>query len=274
MNEIIRAVLIDPIGNLFVFFYSVSGSSFVVGIMLTTLFTKIILFPLYRQQLESPLKLKKIKPRLEKINKKYEKNPTKRQEETMKLYKEVDYQPLGCFTSILVQFPIIIALFNVISNISKGQSTYVYSFLRNFLNFGEEWKINLYNIGINWGESAKNLYQKTGFSGETFLFIGVIALVVLLQIFSTYISYTISGDDPKKEEKPTKKAKKEEQDPLKAMMGNQKQFMIINSVVMSFMIANFAWGMPLGLSLYWIFQTLFHTIEQMVFTKYIYKDHK
>jgi YidC/Oxa1 family membrane protein insertase len=54
-----------------------------------------------------------IAPQVEEIKKKYS-DPRRRSEETMKLYKESGVNPLGCLGPQLIQFPIFIALYQVI----------------------------------------------------------------------------------------------------------------------------------------------------------------
>ena len=54
-----------------------------------------------------------VQPQVAEMQKKY-KDPKRRSEETMKLYKESGFSPLGCIWPMLVQFPIWIALFQTI----------------------------------------------------------------------------------------------------------------------------------------------------------------
>ena len=54
--------------------------------------------------------LQEIQPQMQEIQKRYT-DPKRRQEETMKLYKEAGVNPLGCLGPQLIQFPIFIALY-------------------------------------------------------------------------------------------------------------------------------------------------------------------
>jgi YidC/Oxa1 family membrane protein insertase len=51
-----------------------------------------------------------MQPRMQEIQKKY-KDPRRRSQEQMKLYREAGINPLGCISSMLLQFPILIALY-------------------------------------------------------------------------------------------------------------------------------------------------------------------
>jgi len=87
-----------------------------VAIILMTLLVRTVLFPINRHsQVKMALyqaKMAKMKPQLDAINKKFAKDPAKKQEATMKLYKEHKMSPpLGGCLPIFLQFPIFIGLF-------------------------------------------------------------------------------------------------------------------------------------------------------------------
>ena len=58
-----------------------------------------------------------IQPEVKKIQEKYKKDPQKAQQEVMKIYKENDVSPMGGCLPMLIQFPILIALFYVFQHI-------------------------------------------------------------------------------------------------------------------------------------------------------------
>ena len=96
-------------------FHSIAGN-WGVAIILLTMLVRGALMPLNRRSqlkmAEYQVKMQKVKPLLEKINKKYGKDPKKKQEETMKLYKQHKVTPpLGGCLPILLQMPIFIGLF-------------------------------------------------------------------------------------------------------------------------------------------------------------------
>ncbi len=96
-------------------FHSIAGN-WGIAIILLTMLVRGALMPLNRRSqlkmAEYQVKMQKVKPLLEKINKKYGKDPKKKQEETMKLYKQHSVTPpLGGCLPILLQMPIFIGLF-------------------------------------------------------------------------------------------------------------------------------------------------------------------
>jgi len=100
------------------FFYSFF-SNWGVSIIFMTLVVKIMLFPFNRMQQVSMHsygeKMKKLKPKLDEVKKKYKNNKKKFNEAQMKLMKEEGVRPplMGCML-MFVQFPIFIGLFQIL----------------------------------------------------------------------------------------------------------------------------------------------------------------
>ena len=106
-------LLVNPMTNALVVLSNVFFDNFGLGIIVFTIFIRAITYPLTLRQLRSTRALQEMQPRLQELQKKY-KDPKRRQEEMMKLYREVGFNPLGCAVPFLVQIPIWIALFQVI----------------------------------------------------------------------------------------------------------------------------------------------------------------
>jgi YidC/Oxa1 family membrane protein insertase len=87
--------------------------SYGLAILLFTVISRALLFPLTLRTLHSAKAMQEIQPRMKEIQKKYS-DPRRRSEETMKLYKEAGVNPLGCLGPQLIQFPVFIALYQVI----------------------------------------------------------------------------------------------------------------------------------------------------------------
>ncbi len=102
--------------------------SYVLAIVLLTLAIKLILFPLNLKQNRSMREMQRIQPLVAEINQKYATNPQKKQEETLKLYKEYNVNPMAGCLPLLIQFPILIGLFRGLMNFVPS-NTAAYSFL-------------------------------------------------------------------------------------------------------------------------------------------------
>jgi YidC/Oxa1 family membrane protein insertase len=130
--------LVIPMTNLVVLFARLSFGNFGVAIILFTLFMRAITWPLTQQQLRATRAMSAVQPHIQQIQKQY-KDPKRRSEETMKVYREMGISPLGCIWPMLIQFPIWIALFQTIrftlgstpeALLSLSQRLYPWSFLR------------------------------------------------------------------------------------------------------------------------------------------------
>lgn len=86
-------------------------SSFGIIILLLTLFIKTILFPLVYRSYLSTAKMRVLKPEMDEIKEKYGDDMARIQQENMKLYRKAGVNPLGGCVPVLLQLPILFALF-------------------------------------------------------------------------------------------------------------------------------------------------------------------
>lgn len=85
-----------------------------ISILIVTLIIRIIIFPLMYKQLKHTKVMQELQPEMTKIREKYKNDAQKMNQEMMKLFQEKGTNPLaGCFP-ILVQMPILIALYQAI----------------------------------------------------------------------------------------------------------------------------------------------------------------
>ena len=79
-------------------------------IIVLALLIKLVLYPLTKTSFKSMAKMRELQPRMEAIKEKFADNPQKQQEAMMKMYKETGVNPLGGCLPMLLQYPVIIAL--------------------------------------------------------------------------------------------------------------------------------------------------------------------
>lgn len=96
--------------------------SVVLGIFFFTIIVKLALQPLMNKQMRSTRKMSKLQPQIQEIQKRYGNNPQKQQQETMKLYNEYGVSPFAGCLPLLVQMPIIIALFQTLRELPAANS--------------------------------------------------------------------------------------------------------------------------------------------------------
>ena len=85
-----------------------------VAIIMLTLFTKIILWPLGNKSYKSMAEMKKIQPLMAEIKEKYKDDKKKMNEEVMGLYKTYKVNPMGGCLPMLAQIPIFFALYRML----------------------------------------------------------------------------------------------------------------------------------------------------------------
>ena len=88
-------------------------ASFGLIILILAILVKLVISPLTYKSYVSMAKMRLIKPQVDELNKKYPKqeDAMKRQQATMELYKKAGINPMGGCIPMLIQMPIIIAMF-------------------------------------------------------------------------------------------------------------------------------------------------------------------
>lgn len=95
--------------------------SFGLAIIVFTIIIRILLLPLSVKQMKSTAKMSLVQPEMKKIQEKYKNDPQKAQQEVMKFYKEKEVSPMGGCLPMLIQMPILFALFAVFNTLDmKG----------------------------------------------------------------------------------------------------------------------------------------------------------
>jgi len=79
-----------------------------------TLLVQLAVWPLTRRQTKSMLAMKELTPKLQELQKKYKNQPEKLNKEMLALYRAHGVNPFSGCLPLLLQFPILIALFNVL----------------------------------------------------------------------------------------------------------------------------------------------------------------
>lgn len=85
-----------------------------LAIILLTIAIRLILVPLTVSQTKSMAKLQQIQPKLKEIEAKYKSQPEEYQKRVMELYKENKINPMGGCLPLLLQLPVLWALFSVL----------------------------------------------------------------------------------------------------------------------------------------------------------------
>lgn len=115
----------QPIYNLLMFFYSLTGNNLGLAIIIIALIVKIITIPLTKKQMESGKKMKVFQEKTKQVKEKFKKNKEKMNEEMMKLTSQ--YMPAqlsGCLP-LIVSIIFLIQVRNVVVNlVNQGYESF------------------------------------------------------------------------------------------------------------------------------------------------------
>lgn len=212
-------LLVIPMTNLLVLIARLSFGYFGIAIIVFTLLTRAVTWPLTRKQLQATKSMQAAQPRIQAIQKTH-KDPKRRSEETMKVYRELGINPLGCIWPMLIQFPIWIALYQSI-NFTLGATP------ENLVDLSQR----LYPLGfLRTAPPLENhfLWMDLGKPDTTFL-------MAILVGGSAFVQQKMATPPPSAN-----------MDPQQAQMNQTMLFM------MPLMFAFFTLQFPSGLALYWV----------------------
>lgn len=147
------------------FFYNICGDWGLAIIIITIIF-RLLVAPLMHKQTKSNFAMQKVQPKLQEIQTKYADDPTRQQEEMQKLYAEAHFNPLAGCLPMLLQLPIFMALFQVLSEMgqrTEGTAYVFYNLVPNLVMRPSE------AFGQGFGTFVPYLILLLVFAGATFL---------------------------------------------------------------------------------------------------------
>lgn len=248
-------VFYAPIYNLFygLLVYIPGHSLGWAVIIITFLIRLILLFPQH-QMLVNNKKMQLIQPKIKEIQEKYKWDQAKIGMEMLELYKKEKVNPMGSCLPLLIQMPILIGLYWIITSVTDPSNNYyIYSFLYHpDFNF---WLISQYFYGLN-------LQQIGGKIG--LLFALAIGLTQWLQAKLSF-SYANVTPAPKAEEKKVIEKKEDgSYTSPESFLPDPKMMQNMMLYFLPLMIAVTAFYFPMGVGLYWLIGTVFVIIQQWV----------
>lgn len=143
MGSLFKTFLYDPMYNALVFLVGVlPGEDIGFAIIILTLIIKFLLFPLAHKSTKAQKKMRDIEPEMRTIREKYKDDRQKQAELMLELYKKHGVNPFSGFLTLLLQIPIILALYFVFQKGLSFDPNIIYHFLTrpenpnfNFLGF-------------------------------------------------------------------------------------------------------------------------------------------
>lgn len=276
-----NAIICYPLGAILKLFFTFIPN-YAVLLILFTVLTRVALFPLAVKQQRSSAEMLRMRPKMEKLQKKYAKDREKLQAEMSKLYQEEGYNPLAGCLPALIQIPILYGLFNVVYN----PLTYIMWYPQSVVDkmkgilmpyitqdFGSNIRSTDAKIQIYMAKEMGKHMDKLGFLGKAksidFNFFGIdlsenpkFALTVLVlipilcyvtQALSSWLSYKLNS-------------KIQEGQPGNSM----------NKFILPFVLPLWsAWLstlMPAAVGFYWIVTNLFIVVQVLILQKFYSLD--
>jgi len=261
MGSLFNLILIQPILNILIAIYQavfVLHIPYALGfsIIILTAVIRLILSPLTASQLRTSQKMQKITPHLNKLKEKHKSDAKMLQQETMRLYKEHGVNPAAGCVPLLIQFPIIIALYQVLNRVVNTKPSMLVSEINKVLYIPA---LRLHGtmdqnfFGLPLGNTPEHLIAKLGIA---ILLIPVIT--VLLQFIQSKMMFGGNADNRPagSDSKPIAGKEKKKEDDFASAMQSQSLY------ILPLFIGFTSFKFPLGLSLYWNTFTIFGIIQQ------------
>jgi YidC/Oxa1 family membrane protein insertase len=259
-------LLVNPILNVLVAFYKGFEYLHVPGplgfaVIGLTIIIRLLLYPLMQAQLKSARKMQNLKPHLDALNVKHKNDKQALQQAQLALYKEHGINPAAGCLPLLVQMPVLIALYNVFYQVlNNGNLVKVVEHI-NSVVYHPALQIKVLDLtffGVNLGIKP-NQWQTQGW-----WLLSVPIITAALQWWQSRLMMQMTPAAPVVNEKKqaiTKngETKKDEKPKEDTAMEMQKQMAIITPLMFGY----FAFQFPLGLALYWNVFGLFGIMQQL-----------
>jgi len=179
--------LYNALGYSLAFFYSLIPN-LGVAIILVTIATMILLYPLTAKQAKSMITMQRVQPEVKKLQAKYKGDRQKLNEEVMKFYQENKINPLAGCLPLVVQLPIFYVLFRVLrtpySHVPKtGSFSQLYDTMcAGHLHHCTSSNVHdLYFLGINLQKTATDHSLTFTSAIPYFILVGLVVLTGYLQ---------------------------------------------------------------------------------------------
>lgn len=239
ISSIFHLILYRPLFNFFVELYNIlPGHDVGLVIVVITILLRLVVYPLTSSSIKAQRSMQALQPKLEALKKEHKGDQQKLAQATMELYKNNKVNPVTSCLPLLVQLPILLALYWVMQDglSSTNLGAQLYSFVAN------PGTINPLSLG------RFNLLNPS------------IVLALLAGGAQFLQARTMSRKMPPPNAGPGAK-----DESMAAMMNKQMLYM------MPVMTALIGMRLPAGLTLYWFWSTILMAAQQYYLT---YKDKK
>ena len=131
MSFLYQTFFFDPLYNALILLFKVipwADAGFIV--ILLTVLVRLLMFPLSRKAVLTQVKMAEIAPDLAKIKEQYKDKAEEQARRTLALYKERGVNPFSGILVIIIQIPIILALYQIFLHFPQVNAELLYSFVK------------------------------------------------------------------------------------------------------------------------------------------------
>lgn len=131
MKYLYNFVFYQPLFSALVFLYQTAAfQDLGIAIVLLTIVIRLILFPIFRKSIRHQTIIQEIQPKIKKLQEEYRGDYEKQSQAIMGIYREHKINPFSGLFLLLIQLPILIALYQIFLNVSQpGILDNLYSFM-------------------------------------------------------------------------------------------------------------------------------------------------
>lgn len=250
MVQLWNILLYQPLVNALIFFYKVFGGNLGWAIIALTVGVRLLVVPLMKPQLEAAKKMQALAPELEKLKKRHGEDKQKLAQAQMELYKKVGVNPAaGCLPQI-IQFLILIALFQAFNQVLRSDGASVIEKLNQVLyqplRLPDSVHLNLNFLWLNLGKP--DLIKIPSLPSLPGLFLILSALFQFLSAKMMMPQTQLARQEAKETETKT--------DDFSSAMQTQMVYMF---PLMTLLVGL---SFPSGLVIYWMLFSLVSVIQQ------------
>lgn len=133
IKEFYNLFIYDPLLNALIFLYqTIAFKNLGLAIILLTIVIRFLLFPIFYKSAKHQLMIQRLQPKIKKIQEDYRNNKEKQTQAILELYRDHKFNPFTGFFLMLVQIPILVALYQIFRDVLSPEGLNgLYSFIKN-----------------------------------------------------------------------------------------------------------------------------------------------
>jgi len=243
-------LILNPMLNALLFLYMLLFQNFTLTILVFTILIRLLTYPLTARQQHASKKLAELQqsPAWKQMQEKYGKDREKMAQEQMKLYKEAGVNPFGSCLPMLIQFPVLIGLYQAINLAMAASPVQLFDLSRHIYPF-------MYRLGEALpflADVATAIPLQNHFLWLNLGLPDPFYVLPLLVVVTTFLQSKIMTPPSA--------------DPQAAAMSQQM------ALTMPIMIGWMSLNFPSGLSIYWVIGNIVSVVQYAITTPVNWKS--